>query len=339
MRIGLATIVLALAFGAMGCGRDRVAETTAPPTEPPVSASLQLGLTGSTPLYQSQATAINDSGVVVGNAQLTAVDRFQAVEWKPPQYLVTLLPGLTENESSIATTISNDGTIGGTICESDDFTPPCHPVYWRNGELHQLSGLGEVTDVCPCDGHTMVGYVIVNGLDHGALWVDDVLIDVGAPSGFTSGELVAISHGHIVGNGLTTSLSDAHAEAPYRWSPAAGWVRLGGNVDSFASDVNASGTVVGGENDFWFDGSNSVTTFPGEGLPVAVNDSGVVAGRFRTGDALDYQPGEWTQGTSWVPLGNERHVMVTGINNAGLAVGYASFNALAYALLWRPPAP
>lgn len=338
MRVPSGSLLLLLSVGIAACGKSDV-QTTAPASVSFVNGALNLGLTGPSPLYGSSAEAINDSAVVVGSAQITIGDPMRAVVWRPPLYQFEFLPDGSGTGSSIATTISNDGTIGGTICESDDFTPPCHPVYWRNGELHQLSGLGEVTDVCPCDGHTMVGYVIVNGLDHGALWVDDVLIDVGAPSGFTSGELVAISHGHIVGNGLTTSLSDAHAEAPYRWSPAAGWVRLGGNVDSFASDVNASGTVVGGENDFWFDGSNSVTTFPGEGLPVAVNDSGVVAGRFRTGDALDYQPGEWTQGTSWVPLGNERHVMVTGINNAGLAVGYASFNALAYALLWRPPAP
>src|SRR5947209_4860249 len=81
------------------------------PTTPPVahaSTSIILGALGTTALYQSSANAINDSGVVVGYAQATPLDRRRAAEWIPPDFHLLYLPD-PGNGSVLATSIGNDG--------------------------------------------------------------------------------------------------------------------------------------------------------------------------------------------------------------------------------------
>ena len=112
------------------CRADRA---TAPVLHPPrASASLNLGTSGPTPLYQSGAVAINDSGVILGRTQLTPGDRYRVVEWRPPDYQLTVLPD-DGTGIVLAFAISRDGTIAWSACDSIDSPPviPSSPSrYW-----------------------------------------------------------------------------------------------------------------------------------------------------------------------------------------------------------------
>jgi hypothetical protein len=211
-------------------------------------------------------------------------------------------------------------------------------VYWRDGILHQLGGLGEVDDVCPCDGHTLVGRTVVNGHDHGAIWEDDILIDVGVPSGFTNAELVAVAHGNIVGNAALDAFETQTHVRAFRWSPATGWVGMG-DTDAEVLDVNAQGSAVGTPSILWPTGSNIPVTIPGGGVVSAINDSGVVAGSCvpnPPGSPSAFLPCEWTSASGWQPIGTETFAGVTDINNSNMAVGQLFQAGLSTAILWTP---
>lgn len=332
MRISNRAFLLSLALVA-ACRADRV---VAPTTDPPrLDASLNLGGTGATELNNSTAVAINDSGVVVGEAQVSPGDRFRAVEWRPPDYRVTVLPDLGVGISR-AVAIGKDGTIGGDLCDS--VASNCHPAYWRDGVLHQLGGFGSVKDVCSCDGHTLVGRTTVDGHDHAAIWEDDILIDVGAPDGYMNAQLVAVAHGFIVGKAYNnTEEAGATNISSYRWSPTAGWVLLGQEIT--VGDVNSRGSAIGGFGAIWLDGSNVGTALGGEGLPSAINDSNVVAGNCvpdPTGPSTSFLPCEWTATSGWHSIGEETFSGVRGINNSNMAVGELFELGRSFAILWRP---
>jgi hypothetical protein len=318
------------------CGGDHPIAPTVPRT-PHASASLILGLNATTPLYQSTATAINDSGVVAGDVTVAIFDRPRAAVWRPPDYHVTLLPDLGAGFPHAAA-IGNDGTIGGRICETAAFDSPCHPVYWRDDVLHQLGGLGEVRDVCPCDGHTLVGRTIVHGLDHGAIWEDDILIDVGVPRDEQSATLMAVARGNIVGIGYFNTLETARNIEAHRWSPVSGWVRMG-NTEFGVADVTSHGSAIGGFSLFWPNGSNTPTSIPGEAEVVAINDSGVVVGDCvpsPPGSQLDFRPCEWTSTSGWRAIGSESFAAVRDINNSNMAVGELFDQGRSFAILWVP---
>jgi uncharacterized membrane protein len=335
MRLTTCAFSLSLA-AVVSCSADHAVAPEPIPKTPHASSSLILGLNGTTPLYNSAATAINDSGTVAGNAQPTITDRQQAAVWSPPDYHLTLLPDL-ESRSSTALSIGNDGTIGGRICDSGNFQRPCHPVYWRDGILHQLGGLGEVKDVCPCDGHTLVGLTVVNGHDHGAIWEDDILIDVGTPAGFEDAELVSVARGYIVGVAYLASSEGLTHFRSFRWSPLTGWVGMG-DTEAAILGVNAQGSAVGTPDLLWPNGSNTSITIPGGGLVSAINDSGVVAGSCPNppGSSSAFLPCEWTSASGWNPIGTETFAAVTGINNSNMAVGELFQEGRPMAVLWTP---
>jgi uncharacterized membrane protein len=331
-----ATRALVLSLGVVACSADRAVEPAPAPHPPRINASLNLGLASATELYQSTALAINDSGVVVGYAQVNVGDRRRAAVWRPPDYHVTILPDLGA-QSAVATSIGNDGTMGGRICDTESASFPCHPVYWRSDVLHQLGGVGEVKDVCPCDGHTLIGRTIVDGRDHAAIWEDDVLIDIGTPAEFVNAEFVAIARGNIVGMGYFNSAEEARGIRSYRWSPTAGWIDLGTELGIF--DVNSRGSVIGGLGVIWLNGSSSATAMGGEGFPASINDSNVVAGSCvpdPLGPNTDFLPCEWTSATGWYAIGSNLFAGVSGINNSNEAVGFYFSSGRSFALLWRP---
>jgi len=176
----------------------------------------------------------------------------------------------------------------------------------------------------------MVGQVIVDGAVHGALWVDEVLIDIGAPAGFTNARLVSVAHGFIAGNAFNDSLT-APGFVPFRWAPNSGWTQLAGQGP--VTDVNSSGTAVGVPNELWLNGSNAPTTVP-DGIETdAINDSGVVAGLI-PGPAEGLQvPAVWTKASGWNMIGSDLFVIVTAINNSGRVTGIIAHDG-AHAVLY-----
>jgi hypothetical protein len=344
--------VLALALGAVvSCTSEHQSPTEAPPVKPVGLRTIDLALSSATPLFTSRANAINDSGVVVGWAAVNAADSVRAVVWRPPNYQVEFLPDQNVPGGSNANAIGRDGVIGGQIGCGRSGAVSCTPVDWRDGVLHKLDGVGQVNGVCPCDSHTLVGQVLVNGELHGALWIDDVLIDVGPPGANT--QLLSVAHGFIVGNSFSDTVLSPGTGRGFRWSPASGWTRLVGPPPfggGYVSDVNSSGTAVGQATvgTLWLNGSNTGTAIPEEvdegngnigngGLETAINDSSVVAGLFTGGGHPFPVAAIWSQAKGWSIIGGEINPRVTDINNSNQVVGYwATEGPGFHALLWNP---
>jgi hypothetical protein len=339
MRIVVTASLLSLTL--VACSADRALAPAPKPLTPSVGAPIDLSGTGLTRLYQSIALAINDSGVIVGYVQATATDRSVAAVWRPPDYRVTILPDLGTG-SSVAASIGNDETIGGRICEDANSSFPCHPAYWHAGALHQLAGIGQVNDVCTCDGHTLVGHLLVNGADHGVIWEDDIAIDVGVPVGQSSVDLVAVAHGNIVAtafHGVAEGDSAFERQLrPFRWAPTTGWVSMG-FTETGVFDVNSQGTAVGGFSVIWPNGSNQPSNIPGEGLPFKINDRGVVGGSCvpnPTGADLPFFPCEWSSATGWYAISDDTAGEFEGLNNLNQAVGWTYADGRSFAVLWNP---
>lgn len=342
----LPVYVLALVCGTVvSCSSEHRSPTETPPVKPVGLKTIDLALSSSTPLFTSRANAINDSGVVVGWAAVNAADSTRAVVWRPPSYRAEFLPDQNAEGGSSANGVARDGVIGGQIGCGRSGAVSCTPVYWRAGILHVLKGVGQVNAVCPCDSHTLVGQVVVNGAVHGALWIDDVLIDVGTPPGASNAQLVSVAHGFIVGNAFDDTVLRPAVAAGFRWSPSSGWTPMDRAVPSegggFVSDVNASGTAVG-LGTLWLNGSNIGTHIPEQQgldfgtLEAAINDSSVVAGLFIGGGHPFPVAAIWTQADGWTPIGGEINPRVTDINNSNQVVGYwATEGAGFHALLWE----
>ena len=345
----LPVYVLALVCGTVvSCSSEHRSPTEAPPVKSVGVKTIDLAFSSSTPLFTSRANAINDSGVVVGWAAINAADSTRAVVWRPPSYRVEFLPDQNAENGSSANGVGRDGVIGGQIGCARTGAVSCTPVYWRADVLHVLDGVGQVNAVCPCDSHTLVGQVVVNGALHGALWIDDVLIDVGTPPGTANAQLVAVAHGFIVGNAFDDTLLSPGVGTGFRWSPSSGWTRLNGPPPfgvGFVSDVNSSGTALGVATvgTLWLNGSNTGTAIPEQqgldlgGFETAINDSSVVAGLFIGGGHPFPVAAIWTQADGWTPIGGEINPRVTDINNSNEVVGYWATDGAGFdALLWQP---
>jgi len=328
---------LALMLGSVAaCSSDFKPPTESTPVRPLAVTHVDLTFSGSVPLFTSRANAINDAGVVVGSAAVNPSDPPRAVIWRPPGYAFEFLPGGSTTTASSANAIGRDGVIGGQIGCNFIGIPVCRPVYWRDGVVHELDGFGQVRGVCPCDSHTLVGQVLVNGLLHGALWIDEVLIDVGTPAGFSNAELVSVAHGFIVGNAFNGDQSTHVSLTAFRWAPSSGWTPLVGG--SFVSDVNSSGSAVGAAPfpTIWLNGSNTATSIPDGVAAMAINDSSVVGGSFLPGNVPFFVAAIWTQADGWTMIGNEMNPTITDINNSNQVVGYWHDQGQDHGTIWEP---
>ena len=178
----------------------------------------------------------------------------------------------------------------------------------------------------------MIGRVIVSGAAHGAIWEDEILIDVGTPSGFANAELVSVAHGFIVGNAFNGTLAAPGTLSPFRWAPSTGWTALDGAGP--VTDVNMNGTAVG-PNVMWANGTSAATPIPDGVETTAINDSGVVAGLFQGMNPFAV-PAIWTQAVGWTMIGNDMNATVTAINNSDMVVGFTHDQGEDFGQLWQP---
>lgn len=267
-----------LAVSLAACSADRSPTAPAPVEKAPGSVSSQidiLSVDGTTVPY-AIGRAISDSLLVVGIASKVSTDPSRAVMWAPPAYAGEYLPESPGIVFSEATDVANDGTVLGVECV--DASSTCTPTIWRNGTITHLDALDTATDICPCDGETVVGASIVDGVRHATVAIQGFPLDAGVPDGFVSSIFTAVANGHIVGeakraNGTT---------AAFRWTPAGGWAMLPGGDHATVIDVNSHGDAIGWmpseyANAFW-PGDGSAPTIEPVGNFLALDDAGLVVG-------------------------------------------------------------
>jgi hypothetical protein len=224
---------------------------------------------------------VNDNGDAVG------VSDGGGVRWSGPAHTRTAIP-------LFAAAIANDGTVAG---EFDG-----HAAILKGGSVVVLDTAASTAEaICRCPSSTVVGYVDVNGQRHAAIWVGGVRIDAGEPPGGTASAFLSIANGFVVGTAEVPTVdpvtgSTGSATQAFTWSHATGWRQLsgGGVLSSAVTSVNSHGVSVGVEEDplspdllgVMYDSAGVRTplfgdpTFLRETIPVAINESGTMAGYY-----------------------------------------------------------
>ncbi|HEY9450328.1 MAG TPA: hypothetical protein VIQ60_11310 [Gemmatimonadaceae bacterium] len=267
-----------LALSLAACSADNSPTAPPPETRAPGGTVSRADImsVGGAPMMFAIGHAINDSGLVVGFAGTASLNPSGAAIWAPPNYVGEFLPRSPGMGYSEATDVSNDGTVLGVECVTASSS--CTPTIWRNGTITHLDALDTATDICPCDGETVVGALIVDGVQHAAVAIQGFPLDAGVPDGFVSSIFTAVANGHIVGEATRANGSTA----AFRWTPARGWAMLPGGDYASVIDVNSHGDAIGrtpneDANAFW-PGDGSAPTIEPVGIFAALDDAGLVVG-------------------------------------------------------------
>jgi probable HAF family extracellular repeat protein len=207
----------------------------------------------------SSANGINQSGVIVGYAQLPQSGggtAQHAYTWNNP--IVTDL-GALAGGTSAANAISTAGDIVGS---SNDASSINHAVVWHLGALHDLGTLhgantwanglnGKGTIVGAGDTADMQSY-------HPFTWKNGRMTDIGLLPGVTtgSGEALGVNNGGTVTGWSMATDGSGHV---FSYTATGGMVDLGklaGGVNGARGNgINVSGAIVGASD---FDGSGAI---------------------------------------------------------------------------------
>jgi probable HAF family extracellular repeat protein len=281
-----------------------VPATTAQATQiaPRHATGADLGTLGGT---TSDATAINESGLVVGKSK-TAAGLTHAFRWTSGTGMVDL--GTLGGTGSDAADVNNAGVIVGSATTAAS-AGESHAFRWTaGGGMVDLGTLGGTSSralaVSETGAVTGVVYFGVTST-HGFYWdTTHGMVDLGGIGGNSTVPLAINASGEVVGNAATATGFQNHA---FHWDLAHGLLDIGtlGGEFSRAYDINDSGVVVG-----------SADVTPGSGFTlhgyrwtaaggmvdvgnftdaVAVNAAGVIAGSGYTavqpyGDAVRVDP-------------------------------------------------
>jgi probable HAF family extracellular repeat protein len=260
--------------------------------------------------YMSEAAAINDYGVIVGNGSTTA----QPPCWSlSPQCVVSVTwpaynaPIVTHDyltqcfgpTTSRSSGINNAGAIVGSGRCYWSFVPYGF-VRDASGVVRQLPGIADYSAANDINDHgIVVGHANVAGCDYpgplygnaicnrAAMWdVSGATITVtnlGDPPGGAQSYALAINNaGTIVGYRVVGGMNRAFVRSAGGSMTDIG--TLPGDVQSLAQGVSENGTVVGwsagptGMRGFLWSVSGGMQPLPLLTIPAAINDDGIIAG-------------------------------------------------------------
>ncbi len=257
---------------------------------------------------QSEATAINDDGVIVGWSTIKS-GAMRAVRWQS---------GTKRNRETLggrnsqATGISEFGVIVGW---SETASGSRHAFIWRRGVMTDLGTLGGPTS--QANGITRGGGVVgqsttASGERHAFRWKDGVFKDLGT-QGYQYSLATAINtNNQIVGS-------------------------LGPTQDAVGEELEFASGFLYYQGAFTFVGGTRPGVFARAISPVSV----VVGQAFDTGDepraerVWVWESGSVTALPTLVPDGPDSHAGAYGINGAGTIVGFSKAVAGSHAVLSR----
>jgi probable HAF family extracellular repeat protein len=248
----------------------------------------------------TQPTAINASGVVVGNSFGNGPIR--ALLWRKGE---SELLG-PDSTTSFATGVTKGGTVVGYVTGQDSVD---RAVTWKKGEQTALPSLGGASHAWGVNDRALVvGDSLTDpkntSSQHACVWQSGKVTDLGTvPGGGISAALDVNAGGQIVGGAATTP---------------DGVLALGGNgVRTAHQGVHAV---------LWQDGKiTDLGTLPGgdTSLALAINDAGQIAGYSNLNNSPNFHAVLWESGKisdlGTLPGGTES--WATGINAAGQVVG------------------
>lgn len=176
----------------------------------------------------SAAQAINDQGVVSGDAQTGVIDpvsrmpNFDAVLWKHGEVIdLGTLGGAFSGGLSLNNREEVVGASLTTIPDpSSDFGTEMHAFLWRQGVMHDLGTLGgtfsfgtDVNDRAQAGGVSLTAPnpETGNSEQHAFLWEKGRMIDLGTLGGTSSDGLILNSRGQAAGSSTLEGDLDLHA--------------------------------------------------------------------------------------------------------------------------------
>lgn len=288
-------------------------------------------------------------------AALTSAAHVQAAE--PATYHCERL----EIPQGFAYDMNDRGVVAGTVPVRRE---GWYAAVWRHRHLEtmaQVGGFEKATNAAYAINRKgdLAGYVSdLDGPSQAAVWIDGVgqLLPRLANSASRLSEATAINdRGHVVGS--STNAEDVLHATLWKNGHAIDLGALQGRhgphkTRSYASDINASGMIVGSSDSRsaprravqWTAGTRDslvdlgATAYGDESEALAVNSAGVVVGYSTVGDfSQPYRPIGWVGGVSFdlKPFAGADNSKAQAINDAGTVVGSVEAGAqAATAIVW-----
>ena len=243
--------------------------------------------------------------------------------------------------------MNNSGQVTGSTFDSN-----VHLFRWsKTTKFQDLGTLGGSTSFNSAinDAGQIAGQADLSGdtATDAILWSPATgMQDLGNLGGYLAGAVALNNSGQVVGYSYTPGNHTTHA---FFWAPSGGMQDIGAGDGSGANAINASGQVLGSQQDnqghsypfLWSQTSGlQYLTPPGStgSTLTGINDSGLVIGNANRSDcAIDSGCGfTWTQAGGFQTLAmNGASVSALYVNASGAVVGFAGSNySNQHAFLW-----
>ena len=283
----------------------------------------------------SGATAINDSGEVVGWSAFGLLNDSHAFLYSDSLQSIGTLGG----SYNYPTGINDNGQVVGW---SQTANGNQNAFLYSNGtatDLGTLFPFGSSSAAGINDSGQIVGGASVyGGYSHAFIYSDGTMQDIGTLPGYAYGFAVGINNSGEVAGWAETTNGSAHAFLYANGTMHDLGALPGGGTGAFATAINDSGQVVGyststHEISPWLYTNGSMQelgTLAGyaEGYATAINDNGQIVGYAADANDVGYEAFLYSDGhlqdlnDDIDPASGWRLAQATGINNVGQIVGY-----------------